>query len=52
MEKVKCGACGTELTAEREDVLVERLQKHASEEHDMDMPIEKAREAVKKGTTE
>ena len=32
-----CEACGETFVGDRESVLVEEVQKHAEEEHDMDM---------------
>jgi predicted small metal-binding protein len=50
-KSVKCSACGAILTADSENALVAKLQEHAHDRHDMDMPEGKAREAVKQGHT-
>lgn len=50
-KSVTCSACGATLTAESEDALVTRLQEHAHDHHDMDMPEGKAKQAVEQGHT-
>ncbi len=51
MPSVTCSACGTELMADDEAQLIEDLQDHAREHHDMEMPESKAKEAVEQGKT-
>lgn len=41
-----CDACGHELVADRESMLVEEVQEHAKEEHGADMEAEEIREGI------
>lgn len=41
-----CDVCGETLTADRESRLVEKVQEHAQEEHDMELESEDIREGI------
>jgi predicted small metal-binding protein len=41
-----CEECGETLMADRASTLVEDVQKHAEEEHDMDLEAEDIREGI------
>jgi predicted small metal-binding protein len=41
-----CDACGETLMADRASALVEKVQKHGEEEHNMDLEAEDIREGI------
>ncbi|MHB1294687.1 MAG: DUF1059 domain-containing protein [Anaerolineae bacterium] len=49
--RVECSACGMALTAKTEQELLEKLTRHSQEQHGVDLPELKAREAIRRGTT-
>lgn len=42
-----CEACNETLTEDRESILVEKVQEHAKEEHNMEMEAKNIREDIK-----
>jgi predicted small metal-binding protein len=43
----KCPTCGTVLTAENEDALIEKMRQHTKAQHQKEMPAEEARKALR-----
>lgn len=48
---VRCSFCGATLMADSEEEMIKVLQDHAMERHNMEMSVEKAKEAIKAGHT-
>jgi predicted small metal-binding protein len=44
----KCPVCGGTLSAHSEHELIEKLQHHAKENHNIDMPEERAKQLIQK----
>lgn len=42
----ECPECGGELTASSQKVLIEKVQEHAKEEHDMELDEEDIRDGI------
>lgn len=41
-----CDVCGEEFMEDRESVLVEKVQEHADEEHDMELDADDIRDGI------